>query len=498
MKMNEIITTTNSHWNTEETSIEHNERDEELCSKESHIDLENKHGDSFHEVLFEKSVFDVYEENLSEAIEEFNENCVKKKHPERRTDTQAYMEKIILSERGRKQTKKTDDGKRIENNDARQGQQLYYEFVTSVGNSEKAHDADGNVLYDDTDHQIRPEMMDRDIQKKVLGIYHNGGTVGNKTFPSWQDRNPTLKTMRVDIHGDEGYYNSRGKWEYGVIHSHSIVIPFSSKAYKWNEQTRQWEGHEYKRGLKVQQSMSGALGELGYYGVDAYNKWSAHEKEILKEILLEVSAEHDLSVKVHTPVRDANREGDKSNEEYKQAQEDVIALRSSLKAQAENLRDMEEKTVKSYKKQDSEYILATQARNGYNKAKQTILSMTLKDADEYTREYMQTEEYKKGYSKFLDEKLKVADIQMPEQLENPEYEIKRRRKSQPEEEKKVEVSEKLVNKNEAPVTPEEPQKEVVKINRGDTVDDDLEIPEEFRDDPMGAWKWYQENMYKDI
>ena len=53
--------TTTVHWNKGTISKEHNERDEELCKNEPHIDLYNQYGDSFHETILRRDLQELYE-----------------------------------------------------------------------------------------------------------------------------------------------------------------------------------------------------------------------------------------------------------------------------------------------------------------------------------------------------------------------------------------------------------------------------------------------------
>ena len=63
-------TTTTVHWNKGFISQAHNHRDEELCKNESHIDLENKYGNSYHESWYHSDLRDKYLEVFGGAIDD--------------------------------------------------------------------------------------------------------------------------------------------------------------------------------------------------------------------------------------------------------------------------------------------------------------------------------------------------------------------------------------------------------------------------------------------
>ena len=60
------------HMNQGVISKRHNERDNELCSNEPHIDLDNVHGQSFYEEIHKRDLRQVYLDELNESLGEYN------------------------------------------------------------------------------------------------------------------------------------------------------------------------------------------------------------------------------------------------------------------------------------------------------------------------------------------------------------------------------------------------------------------------------------------
>lgn len=247
--------------NTGSVAELHNWRDIDLVLAEnkknenSFIDINNIHGDSFHESLCRCALKDKYTELFGKALEEYN---AKQSRSDRKMTMDDYMKSVANDTRGKRQTKKVN-GKRVVDESKPVGKRLSYEIITSISNTECAKDTEGKYLYDETDHQIRHEYLPRNFQREVVRRY----------CETFAERNPNLAVVNINIHGDEMYLNKRGEWEYGVIHSHIEFIPFA-------------EG--YKQGLSRQNCMSRALAAMGIkYENDGNNRKYPYEVLCEKE-----------------------------------------------------------------------------------------------------------------------------------------------------------------------------------------------------------------------
>lgn len=296
-------TTTTVNWNTGEVAEKHIERDEELCSHESHIDYYNEHGYSVHENWVNKTLDEVYEEEFADALAAYN---AKQKRADRRMTMQEYMKSVENDNRGKKQTKKVN-GKKVVNEDAaRQGKQASYELTVKAGNTTRKKDNNGRTMYSKDGHHIRTEMLPRTVTKRAYKIYAD----------SFQDENPNFRIVKITYHGDEGFYNQKGKWEYSTDHLHFEIVPIA---------------HGFIRGLSVQNSMNKAMREMGFDDSDCYTKWAAKEQERLEKIVMEEYKkycekhpdyyEKHGELEIYHPVRDKMREGGKDKETFVREQE---------------------------------------------------------------------------------------------------------------------------------------------------------------------------------
>ena len=315
--------TTTINWNKGEVSERHNSRDEELCKNESHIDLYNEHGLSFHETLFHKDLREAYIELFSKFIEIYNAG---QKRKSRKIDIDSYMQSIIDDTRGKRQTKRVN-GKKVVDENSRQGKQLSYEINACVGNTYRQKDENGKTLYDDTNHHIRPEEFPRELQHEILREYS----------AEFQDRNFYFYVVNINIHGDEGFYNRRGEWEYANIGVHIEFVPFSDG---------------FKQGLFVQNSMNKALAKMGFTSTECYSDWAKNEQKILEEITLRKYKEYCLSnpvfhqkhgdLELYHPVQDKTREGGKTKEQLAHEQEldesisEVETMKKNLQVELES------------------------------------------------------------------------------------------------------------------------------------------------------------------
>lgn len=295
-------TTTSVHWNKGTIARAHNERDEELCKHESHIDLYNEHGNSTHEVWMRTDLTDAYEDIFGDAIASYNG---KQKRADRQLSVESYMQSIVDDTRGKRQTKK-ENGKAVVDEDARQGKQLSYEFTIKVGNTERKKDANGRVMYDSSGHHIRTQELPREITRRAQKRY----------VETFQDANPNLRLINADYHADEGFYNRKGVWEYSTDHTHLEIVPVANG---------------FKRGLDTQNSMNKAMAQMGFDTPDCYVLWAKQEQERLEKIVQEeyekyceahpdFEKEHGSLEIVH-PVNERAKQGGASKEQFALEQE---------------------------------------------------------------------------------------------------------------------------------------------------------------------------------
>lgn len=293
-------------WNDGQVAREHNERDEELCKYEGHIDLNNEHGDSFHEVVFRSNLNDAYASIFGDAIDEYNS---KQKRKDRMLSVDSYMQSIEDDTRGNPKTKRVN-GKRVADKDAsHKGKRVSYEITAKVGNTT-------------TENGKRNEELPRELQREIFEEYC-------KTF---QAENPNFRVINIDIHGDEGFYDRNDNWVYGGIHPHIEFVPVATG---------------FKQGLSVQNSMNKAMKAMGFEGSNCYHQWAEKEQKRLEEITKAKYAkyainhplfakEHGYAFEVYHPVADRTRQGGLSKESYIREQkiqedfENIMSMKSSL------------------------------------------------------------------------------------------------------------------------------------------------------------------------
>lgn len=290
-------TTTSVHWNKGQVAQAHNLREENLCSRESHIDLFNEHGQSFHEIIFHRELLDVYDDVFGDALAEFN---VKQKRKDRQMTMEDYIKSVEKDTRGKKQTKIKNGKKIVDEDAARQGKQISYEITVRVGNCYKKKDENGRVIYDACNHHIHEEELPRDLQCSILQRY-------SSTF---QTENPNFAIVNINRHGDEGFFNRRNEWEYGEIHDHIEFVPYASG---------------YKQGLAVQNSMGRAMKTMGFDDSNCYEMWAKKEQERLNLITKEEYEKYcnknpDFAkthgeLTLYNPVSDKKKAGNKTKEQ---------------------------------------------------------------------------------------------------------------------------------------------------------------------------------------
>ena len=346
-------TTTSIIWNKGLIAREHNRRDIDLCINESHIDINNVHGDSVYESWLQQDIKDAYADIFGDAIEEYNK---KQKQKCRRLSVDKYIDVIEKDTRGKEQTKIVN-GKRVVDKDAlRKGKQVSYEFTVKVGNTEREHDDNGKVIYDANNHHIRPYELPRELQKIIFKKYI-------ETFP---DENPNLRLINVDFHADEGFYNKRNVWEYSEDHLHVEIVPIATG---------------FKQGLSIQNSMNKAMAEMGFDSPDCYHEWASKEQDRLAEITREEYAKYckehpdfekshgDLEI-IH-PVRDKLAEGGLTKEEYARKQEldeDIADAEYLL----DNIRDESERI-------EEERLLFDNEKKTFEETKEEIINTRVEE-----------------------------------------------------------------------------------------------------------------------
>ena len=302
-------TTVTIHWNKGLINRNHNERTEKYCFRQKTIDYENKHGASTHEIWMHHDLVDAYRQIFGEAIKDYNIG----KRPCRQLTPEKYMETVKNDNRGRRQTKKVNDQdgvqKKVVNYDAPQGKRLSYEVTIKIGNTERAKDKNGRVMYDKDGHHIRPEELPRDLQKIILRRY----------YESFQAANSNLILINCYYHADEGFLNRKGVWEYATDGIHLEFVPVKTG---------------YEKGLRIQNSMGGALRAMitdydykdDSNGVGLYDAWAKKEQARLEAIVYEeyekYCADHqDFAsekgeLEIYHPVHDRLKKGDRNKERY--------------------------------------------------------------------------------------------------------------------------------------------------------------------------------------
>lgn len=235
-------TTVRMHMNPQDAlgSVAH-VIDKEYRAKEAHISADGEF-----EIWCDKGVYATYKENFEDAIKDYN---TKQKRKDRKIiDTEgdevtAYIKSIYSSQRGKSKksvTKKMDDGttQKIEvQND--NGQRVLYELIVSAGNCNKLLDSKGRVVYTPDGHEIHPQRVEREINKRAMMRF-------------CEDFESTYQNFKIALcayHADEQYLNAKGVYEDGIEHVHIDFIPVAGG---------------YQRGLSRQAGMRKALESMGF------------------------------------------------------------------------------------------------------------------------------------------------------------------------------------------------------------------------------------------
>ncbi len=186
-----------------------------------------------------KCVERVYRDNMTEALNDYNAEQIRKNHPERIRTVESYMADIEKSYA----------------KDRKRNPPLFHEKVIKVGdkNSMPA------FTYDENGNKVLSEEGKKSIA--ILTAY----------YQVFKKKNPNLKIVFCGIHADE----------VGAVHLHLDYVGFS---------------FQNSRSLRVRNSMSGALKEqYAKQGIDCKNTrynnplkmWTKEQRQIVTELSAE-------------------------------------------------------------------------------------------------------------------------------------------------------------------------------------------------------------------
>ena len=264
-------TTVRMHMNPQDAlgSVAH-VIDKDYRDKEVHVSADGEF-----EIWVDKGVYNIYKENFEEAIQAYN---TKQKRKDRRIEDEngdcvsAYIKSVKESQRGKSKktiSKKMEDGtvQKIEVSQDN-GQRVLYELVVSAGNCNKLLDSKGRVQYTADGHEIHPQRVEREINKRAIRRFCEDFEANYQNF----------KIALCAYHADEQYLNARGVYEWGIEHAHIDFIPVADG---------------YSRGLTKQAGMRKALEQMGFknrYDSDgtyknAYQDFCADAQTRFEEIL---------------------------------------------------------------------------------------------------------------------------------------------------------------------------------------------------------------------
>ena len=235
-------TTVRMHMNPQDAlgSVAH-VIDKEYRAKESHVSADGEF-----EIWVDKGVYEVYRENFEDVIQEYNE---KQKRKDRKIidkdgdEITAYIKSLKESRRGKSKktiSKKMEDGT-VQTVEVSQdnGQRVLYELVVSAGNCNKLLDDKGRVQYTADGHEIHPQRVEKEINKRAIQRFCEEFEANYQNF----------KIALCAYHADEQYMNARGVYEWGIEHAHIDFIPVADG---------------YSRGLSKQAGMRKALEMMGF------------------------------------------------------------------------------------------------------------------------------------------------------------------------------------------------------------------------------------------
>lgn len=266
-------TTVRMHMNPEDAlgSVAH-VIDKDYRDKEVHVSADGEF-----EIWVGKGVYQTYKENFEDSIKEYNS---KQKRKDRKItdkdgdEVTAYIKSVKESQRGKSKktiTKKMEDGT-VQTVEVSQdnGQRVLYELVVSAGNCNKLLDDKGRVQYTADGHEIHPQRVEKEINKRAIQRFCEEFEANYQNF----------KIALCAYHADEQYMNARGNYEWGIEHAHIDFIPVATG---------------YSRGLSRQAGMRKALESMGFknrYDSDgtyrnAYQDFCADAQTRFENILTE-------------------------------------------------------------------------------------------------------------------------------------------------------------------------------------------------------------------
>ena len=235
-------TTVRMHMNPEDAlgSVAH-VIDKDYRDKEVHVS-----SDGEFEIWCDKGVYETYKENFEDNIKEYNDKQKRKDRKivdENGDEITAYIKSIKECKRGKSKktiSKKMEDGT-VQAVEVSQdnGQRVLYELVVSAGNCNKLLDDKGRVQYTADGHEIHPQRVEREINKRAIRRFCEEFEMNYQNF----------KVALCAYHADEQYLNARGQYEWGIEHAHIDFIPVATG---------------YSRGLSRQAGMRKALEQMGF------------------------------------------------------------------------------------------------------------------------------------------------------------------------------------------------------------------------------------------
>lgn len=402
-------TTVTIHANKGEISYAHNYRDETICSHEPHIDP-----NGVHEIWVKKSMNEVYDECFKDALEEYN---AKQKRKDRRMTMEQYIDSVKNDKRGRKQTKRVN-GKKVIDENARHGKQLAYEWTYKAGNTERMKDEKGNVMYDKDGHHIRPEELPYEVSYNAT----------KRAIESFEETYPCFKLKDAVWHADEGFWNKMDVWEHDTVHAQITVVPM---------------GHGYK-GMAVQNSIGRALNEMGFndgYDDDgrfvcAYEKFQEAEADryaqFVEEEYYKYCKSHSDYARTHgtferyRPVKNGERKGNMNKEEYaeyQELQEDIADAKvesRNVVLNQKKLRQQNEELIKKYKEKEIELKLLQKESLAY----QAVIDSNKKKLADEAKRHKELEDREKElgeWANHISERQMDVEKRESELLDNELY-----------------------------------------------------------------------------
>lgn len=383
-------TTTRFHMNTGNINLKHL-IDEEARGHEKHIRSDPATGHVFErwDQNGYNTVEEAYEGIFGDMLEEYN---AKQKNKDRRLSITDFMDKMKNDKRGKphKVKVKRDDGSIGYELQKREEKRLVYEVTLSCGNTTVFEKDDyGSPKY----YRSRAtggicknymEKVPEEVNKAVCRRY----------METFEDRNPSLRVAFCAWHGEEGYTNKRGSWEYGIGHAQFGFVPVG----------------EYDRGLPLRASIGRALAQQGITDqktskgfVCAYEVWQKREQDYMERLLHEEYAKYCEThpkyyankgdLEIYHPIASGERDSDSVSPavfaELQETEEQIAINRhraKKTKEDADQIKSEADQTLQQAKKQ------ADQIKNEANEYADQIKRQARAEADKLineTKEEMQ-------------------------------------------------------------------------------------------------------------